>query len=80
MAEERLSAKNDSCPTATSESVNSFLQVSESVKRRAQECKVDGIGFKLGKQVVGVRFINFIMNTGILLGKAAQPAKRVRTD
>lgn len=31
MAEERLSAKNDSCPTATSESVNSFLQVSESV-------------------------------------------------
>ena len=31
LPEERLSAKNDSCPTATSESVNSFLQVSESV-------------------------------------------------
>ena len=31
MEEERSSAKNDSCPTATSESVNSFLQVSESV-------------------------------------------------
>ena len=66
MAEERLSAKNDSCPTATS-----LAGQRVRVKRRAQECKVDGIGFKLGKQVVGVCFINFIMNTGILLGKAA---------